>query len=585
MRATNSATSFGMKRIFSLKVLFWAALFVMAANSLTPLQTLEWVRKARDELTRVERKLNALHEILALLTQAESGARGYVISGEADFLEPYHGAISRLKALMSESRSVFAGDAEQSPKLKEVLPVVDLRLRSLETLVAIRREKGLLAAADIVARGESKPRMDRIRSAIGHMIDSEQERVTRGAAELERRVKRATTIGVTVSVVNMAMLVVLFVLGYRTLRERATAEVVQRTTAERLALGLEELEIRNQQISLLAELAVGLESPSSMEEGMRTIGLFGSQLFRNTSAAVYLFRPSLNVLERSSAWGSPQAMPEVLDPASCWALRRGQPHAVRSKEHDLSCPYSTELTPDTLPQLCLPLMAHGEILGLVCIHAATRDSWVADERALGLARAFSEQISLGLSSFTLRETLRRHSIVDSLTGLYNRRYLDETLKREVFRAQRGEKPLSVIMLDADHFKRLNDTFGHEAGDTALRALGEQLKTGVRAGDLACRYGGEEFALVLADCNKEQALQRAHLIAAGVRELRLMYGGTLLNRITISAGVATYPEDGEEAGQLIAAADRALYAAKQTGRDRVLGAERGETPAVMQTSGA
>jgi diguanylate cyclase (GGDEF)-like protein len=573
-----------MKRVFSLKVLFWAALFVMAANALTPLQTLEWVREARDDLTRVERNLNTLHEILALLTQAESGARGYAISGETDFLEPYHGALNRLREVMGDSRSEFASDAEQAPRLKEVLPVVDLRLRALETLVAIRRDKGLDAAVEMVNRNENRPRMDRIRGSIGSMIDLEQDRVTHGAAELEHRVKRATTIGVTVSVINMGMLVVLFVLGYRALRERASAEVTQRETAQRLARGLAELEVRNQQISLLAELAVGLESPSSMEESMRTIGLFGAQLFCDTSAAVYLFRPSLNVLERSVTWGTPRAMPEVLDPAACWALRRGQPHAVRSMDHDLSCPHSGGLAPDTLPQLCLPLMAHGEILGLVCMQANTGDSWAADERTQRLARAFSEQISLGLSSFTLRETLRRQSIVDSLTGLYNRRYLDETLRREVFRAKRGAKALSVIMLDADHFKGLNDTFGHEAGDVALRAIGDQLKSGVRAGDVACRYGGEEFALVLADCAKEQALQRARRIAQNVRELSLTYGGSALPPVTISGGVATYPEDGEEAEQLIAAADRALYTSKQTGRDRVSGARRSETPAEMSAPG-
>ncbi|MFN0317629.1 MAG: diguanylate cyclase [Burkholderiales bacterium] len=569
-----------MKRVFSLKVLFWAALLVMAANALTPLQTLEWVRVARDDLTHVERNLDTLHEILALLTQAESGARGYALSGEADFLEPYHGALSRLRDLIGDSRTEFAADAQQSSKLKEVLPLVDLRLRSLEALVATRRDKGLGAAVEMVNRSDSRPRMDRIRGDIGSMIDLEQERVTNGAAELERRVKRATTIGVTVSVINMGMLVVLFVLGYRTLRERANAEIAQRTTAESLARGLAELEIRNQQISLLAELAVGLESPSSMEETLRTIGLFGAQLFRDTSAAVYLFRPSLNVLERGSTWGDPQGMPEVLDPAACWALRRGQPHTVRSKDQDLICPHSAGLAPDTLPQLCLPLMAQGEILGLVCVQATQGTSWVADERAQRLARAFSEQISLGLSSFSLRETLRRQSIVDSLTGLYNRRYLDETLRREVFRAKRSEKALSVIMLDADHFKRLNDTFGHDAGDVALRGLGEQLRSGVRAGDIACRYGGEEFALVLADCGKEQALQRARRIAQNVRELRLVHGGTPLQQITISGGVATYPEDGEEAEQLIAAADRALYAAKQSGRDRVLGTERGESSSAV-----
>jgi diguanylate cyclase (GGDEF)-like protein len=311
-----------------------------------------------------------------------------------------------------------------------------------------------------------------------------------------------------------------------------------------------------------------------MDECMRTIVLFGAQLFPRTSAAVYLFRPSVSVLERSSTWGTPHS-PDVLDRAACWALRRGQTHAVRSAAHDLICPHAADSPADLLPQLCLPLTAHGDTLGLICVQAGEPGSWTADDRVVALARAFSEHISLGLSSFTLREALRQQSIVDSLTGLYNRRYLDDTLRREVFRAQRGGKALSVIMIDADHFKRLNDIFGHDAGDVVLRAMGRELKAGVRGGDLACRFGGEEFALVLPDCGKPQAVEKAHRVADSVRAMHLVHGATTLPPLTISAGVATYPDDGEEADHLIAAADRALYAAKRAGRDRVVAAQGAE----------
>jgi diguanylate cyclase (GGDEF)-like protein len=191
-----------------------------------------------------------------------------------------------------------------------------------------------------------------------------------------------------------------------------------------------------------------------------------------------------------------------------------------------------------------------------------------DDRVVALGRAFSEQVSLGLSSFELRETLRRQSIVDGLTGLYNRRYLDDALRREVFQAQRRQKALSVVMVDADHFKRINDIFGHDAGDVVLRAIGRELKAAVRGGDLACRFGGEEFALVLTDCGKPQALETGRRVGELIRGLHLVHGVTTLPALTISAGVATYPEDGEDAERLIAAADRALYTAKRGGRDRV-----------------
>lgn len=176
----------------------------------------------------------------------------------------------------------------------------------------------------------------------------------------------------------------------------------------------------------------------------------------------------------------------------------------------------------------------------------------------------------------LQATLQDQALRDGLTGLFNRRYLDETLERELARAARERTPVSVIMLDMDHFKRLNDRYGHKAGDTVLQRLAEILRDACRASDVACRYGGEEFALILPGATLPTALERAEAIRRQVAELALPPSpsqGTADNaiRCTVSLGVATYPEHGGNGETLIQQADRALYAAKGAGRNRAVGA--------------
>jgi len=157
---------------------------------------------------------------------------------------------------------------------------------------------------------------------------------------------------------------------------------------------------------------------------------------------------------------------------------------------------------------------------------------------------------------------------DSLTGLYNRRYVEQVLEREMLRAARNKRPVGVIMLDLDHFKRFNDTYGHEAGDTLLRALGDYLVTRVRAEDIACRYGGEEFVVILPEASLAMCQSRAEQLWKGVHDLHVNYHGELLRGVTASIGVAAYPEHGKSGAELVRAADAAMYAAKRQGRDRV-----------------
>jgi diguanylate cyclase (GGDEF)-like protein len=181
-------------------------------------------------------------------------------------------------------------------------------------------------------------------------------------------------------------------------------------------------------------------------------------------------------------------------------------------------------------------------------------------------------IRIGLADLRLRERLRIQAIRDPLTGLFNRQYLDETLPRECQLAERRQSPLSVAMLDIDHFKQVNDRYGHEAGDEVLRAVGGLLRTAVRSSDIACRYGGEEFVLVLLDADLRAAESRLEQIRCDVKRMQCIHRGRTLPSIALSAGVSEFPMHGRTPGEILRAADEAMYAAKHAGRDRIVRSE-------------
>ncbi len=167
----------------------------------------------------------------------------------------------------------------------------------------------------------------------------------------------------------------------------------------------------------------------------------------------------------------------------------------------------------------------------------------------------------------LQEKLREQATHDALTGLYNRHYLEESLGRELMFAERHGHPVSVIMGDLDHFKAINDRYGHLGGDEVLRVFGDLMKCNSRGSDIYCRYGGEEFLLVLPGMAKENAIERAEQLCTMMAAAPVSYGESQI-AVTASFGVATFPRDGRTSDELIAAADRALYAAKACGRNRV-----------------
>lgn len=211
------------------------------------------------------------------------------------------------------------------------------------------------------------------------------------------------------------------------------------------------------------------------------------------------------------------------------------------------------------------LRKDGAVVDIECHGSSTN---VTGKRLLiSLLLDITERTRVEREVRALQESLREQSMHDALTGLYNRRYLEETLGRELARAQRESVPVSVIMGDLDHFKAVNDRFGHLAGDEVLRVFGGLMKRHARASDIYCRYGGEEFLLVLPGMTQQGAVERAEQLRGAMAAAVVGFGSSPLT-VTASFGVATFPRDGRTGDELIGAADAALYAAKAAGRNRV-----------------
>jgi len=323
-----------------------------------------------------------------------------------------------------------------------------------------------------------------------------------------------------------------------------------------------------------------LETCLSSEEAFQVIRQAAKRLFPSESGALCMLNASRSLLEPVASGGDFPPGDGVFAPQDCWALRRGQIQSLDDPASSLICRH---LGPAPASgSLCVPLVAQGESLGLLHLRGKESASGKGNphegKAPRLLAATVSERIALALANLKLREGLRWQSIRDQLTGLFNRRYMEESFDRELRRAIRNRRSLGVIMLDVDHFKNFNDTFGHESGDTLLTALGDLLQSRTRREDIACRYGGEEFALILPEAELAVTQQRAEELREEVKQLRVRYRGKVLDKITLSIGVSFYPEYGDIATDLIRIADAALYRAKTEGRDRVVLAQISEAHA-------
>jgi diguanylate cyclase (GGDEF)-like protein len=366
-------------------------------------------------------------------------------------------------------------------------------------------------------------------------------------------------------------------------RQRAQGELEHAN--RRLNVQLDDVAAVTQEMAILAEMAAMLQSDIEPSEAYAIIASYSGALLPGTSGGLYTMAESRNLLDRTACWGEEPPSMEFFGPGDCWSLRLGRPHSPEDEHVFSECRHVDG--DDRGSYLCVPLTAQGDAVGVLVVYkveATVRegeDRDAAMDRARRLALTFGEQVALALSNLKLRESLREQSIRDPLTGLYNRRFMEDAVERESARARRTSRPIGFVMLDIDHFKEYNDRAGHGAGDAVLAAVGTYLRDATRTEDVACRYGGEEFLLVFPGVEAKTATARAEQIRQGIKALVVQLAERTLPGVTVSMGVSEFdPADDSTEGALVAA-DKALYVAKNGGRDRVVMA----TEAVAAPAGA
>jgi len=571
-------------------------------------RTVTLIQEQQEEITQI-------HVILNSVLDLETGLRGYLLTGDLSFLAPHEAARKRLPEEFRRLERLFVQHDERAAlePVTRAEQLVELWYARAATPQIEARVKNPERVAGMVQSQVGKKLTDAIRmelEAAETLLTRELELMhARNQASL-RRLQIMTPLGVlfalAVSVVVGSRLASHVAQTFARLRDatRALAAGDLSTRAPNtnllesrqlaadfndLAAKLEasEQEVRARsevlrrrhgEVSRIAELSDALQSCHSTDEGYRVLRQVLPLLFPEWSGTFSTLNPSKNLLELRSHWGDAMSDTSwtLIEPEACWALRRG--HTYVPTGLGLMCAHHEGRAN---AYVCIPLLAQHEALGVLQIIAPAGVAEIpADVREY--AESVAQQVALAIGNLRLRESLRQQSLRDPMTGLHNRRYLDETLERELRRAQRANAPLSVLAVDVDHFKHFNDTYGHEAGDVVLTAVAHTMRDFFRLEDIVCRYGGEEFLVVLLSAGHADAVARADVLRERIAALNVRHEQQSLGRVTVSIGVATYPADGATGQVLIGEADQALYRAKREGRNCVASAAPSEAAPSTET---
>ena len=349
----------------------------------------------------------------------------------------------------------------------------------------------------------------------------------------------------------------------------------RKNSEEELRRSHDEMARNNHDMGLINELNSYLQVCNKVEETYPIIANYAGMIVPDCSGNLYLFNESRTIVESVTGWGTENRVSgQVISPSDCWALRLGKAHVVTHPEQALLCNHLSECP--EYGYTCVPVIAQNEMVGFLHLQNRKTNEGLNDEvmkRAIEskarIIRITADNLALALVSLKLKTMLKDQSIRDPLTQLYNRRYMEDCLGRELSRCKRAKDTLCVIMLDIDYFKRYNDTYGHDAGDMVLIEVSKFIKHTLRESDITCRYGGEEIILIMPGIPEKVACSRAETIRAGIKQLQVITGGKALSNITVSLGLAMFPAHGERAKILIKAADTAMYEAKEKGRDRII----------------
>jgi diguanylate cyclase (GGDEF)-like protein len=527
-----------------------AIALALSALILVGIGVVSWqsVRHLAAGVDRVEHThavLAAIDQTHRLVSDARRGEGGYLLTGDSTRLQLIY--TSRLQAAEALARvaGLTRDNARQQQRIAAVRSMLDAEFASIDRAVTLR-DRDLRAAVSEYQAPSTQTRFNAIVQTLTSMRDEEQRLLDRRGIDVSTGGRRTLTI-------LGASYIVAFVLAMLALL-RMRREIIQRRTAEtQVERANRALTLRVQQLAMLGHIGDLLQGCQTVEEAEDILSRVAPNMFEGTRGGIFRIAASRNIVTPLASW--PDAA-HPFGPGDCWAMRRGAPH----ESSDATCRHLAQSPAQHA--VCVPLVAQGNMLGVLSLQ------WDDPEDPRELARAAGEQIALALANLELQQTLRVHAIRDPLTGLFNRRYMEESLVREVHRAARELAPLAVVMFDLDFFKQYNDVFGHAAGDALLRELGRMIVHDVRTEDIACRYGGDEFVVILPGCPADCAEKRCVALIDKARHLPIaaLPGG---ESVTLSIGIAVFPGDATDPDELLAAADAALYEAKRGGRARVV----------------
>jgi diguanylate cyclase (GGDEF)-like protein len=508
------------------------------------------------EVHATQQQANAIRQAAV---DAETVVRGFVITTDPDYLQPYYSGIDRIERLLPTAAGNPALIGARSSNGGKLIDLIAERKRIMEQVIEAARTGGLDAARTAVTPGNGKRVMDDIRET----LDSLNARLDQESTAISDRAQSSAVLLSSLLVIALVMAIILSAAQFLLFRR----EIGRRGSVE------SDLQDKHKQIALISQLADSLHSSNSRDESYGVIKAFAGDILSGTSGCLYVYNNSRDQLALAAQWGLDCINPGILDhftPDECWALRRGKMSVTSASSGHIQCPHVQSSQP--FSYLCMPITGRGMTSGLLYLQSSNPDAERAFDRVMIQARSFADQLSLALVNIELRERLQNMAIKDPLTELYNRRFLDEALSRELLIAERKKTKICIAMVDIDHFKNVNDTYGHPAGDVILKQVARHVANAVRRSDIVCRYGGEEMLLVMPDCERDEGIKKASAIREGIKALVLRSDGVELPSVTVSIGVALYPDHALDRIDLVSCADQALYKAKKSGRDRVVVAE-------------
>jgi diguanylate cyclase (GGDEF)-like protein len=526
--------------------------------------------------------------LLRHLEEAHMGLRGYLLTGQSEFLDTYSATEKELSADLAALRSLALDDSQRLAEVESIRDGISSWRREWVKPAIEKARRGEISGVPIQL-DEGEKRIDSIRTQVLKLLNENNVESMARARDAERLMRLMLQLGVGLGVLVAGILLFL-TRAVTKLIARPVQELIE--ASERVGRGDFQTitpSVADNEFGVLSRSFSRMTTALRHErEDLAALNRFSEAVTQCTTETevydqllhslrerfqprqVILFKLNSheNFLEAATSLvplpESVKAWPVIDEPHNCKAVRTGRRFRVNDVTQEPLCP-AKFLHPTEGSYYCGPLIAGGILIGAVRLEGI-KNFWTAERESL-LENYLSGAAS-ALSNLRLLVTMKQRANVDELTGFYNRRFLEDYARKVIAMASRKSSPLCLIMMDLDHFKSFNDTYGHEVGDRILRMFSKTVTQAMRETNLAARYGGEEFVLMLPDTDLQAAIRVAERIRHAVERMVVPSGTDKpLPQVTVSLGIAVYPEHGKSLEELLKASDKALYESKHAGRNR------------------